>query len=158
MPETDVTRCYFSKARIEAMEERTHVHQYNENAVRLTRTLGDLAGLEDMGLHMVRIEPGRETTEHHYHGQDEEFLIILSGRGEAHIGDEKLEVAPGDVMMFPKGGPAHSMRNPFQDDLVYLMGGTRPPVDICTYPRLGRTQIRANGEKQYVDAPHLKKV
>lgn len=158
MPGSDLDRCYFSKARIAAMEERAHTHQFNENAVRMTRTLGDLAGLTDMGLHMVRIEPGRETTEHHYHGQDEEFLMILSGRGEAFIGEEKVEVAPGDVLLFPKNGPAHSMRNPFEEDLVYLMGGTRAEVDVCTYPRLKRTMIRADGEKKYVDAPHLKKV
>jgi uncharacterized cupin superfamily protein len=151
-------RCFFSKARIEAMEERAHVHQFNEGAVRMTRTLGDLAGLEDMGLHIVRIEPGRETTEHHFHGQDEEFVMILSGRLLARIGEEECEAGPGDVLLFPKNGPAHSMKNIFEEDAVYLMGGTRAPVDVCTYPRLGRVMYRVDGVKSYVDAPHLKKV
>ncbi len=142
-------RCFFPASRLAAMAEKRHIHQYNQNAVRLTRTLGDLAGLTDMGLHMVRIEPGHETTEHHFHGQDEEFVFIQSGNGIALLGDESFEVGPGDMLMFPKGGPAHSMRNEGPADLVYLMGGTRPSIDVCTYPRLARRQYRVDGKKEY---------
>jgi len=142
-------RCFFPASRMAEMAEKRHIHQYNQNAVRLTRTLGDLAGLTDMGLHMVRIEPGHETTEHHFHGQDEEFVFIQSGNGIASLGDESFEVGPGDMLMFPKGGPAHSMRNEGPADLVYLMGGTRPSIDVCTYPRLARRQYRVNGKKEY---------
>ncbi|MBL4863401.1 MAG: cupin domain-containing protein [Rhodobiaceae bacterium] len=148
--ETDAkNRCFFPASRLAQMAEKRHVHQYNQNAVRLTRTLGDLAGLTDMGLHMVRIEPGHETTEHHFHGQDEEFVFIQAGKGIACLGEESFEVGPGDMLMFPKGGPAHSMRNEGPDDLVYLMGGTRPSIDVCTYPRLARWQYRVDGKKEY---------
>lgn len=152
--------CYFSAARIAALEPRRHVHQFNANVVRHTRSLGDLAGLVDMGLHLVRVEPGHETTEHHFHGQDEEFLYVISGRAEATIGDEVSLVGPGDVMVFPKDSPAHSMRVPADagEDLVYLMGGTRSPIDICTYPRLQRQMYRVNGVKEYVELADLKKV
>ncbi len=150
--------CYFSSKRLAEMDERRHVHQYNDNAIRMTKTLGDLAGLTDMGLHMVRIEPGRETTEFHFHGQDEEFVYIIAGQGVALLGDETIFVEPGDVMLFPKNGPAHSMRNEGPDDLVYLMGGTRAEVDVCTYPRLQLRQYRINGEREYTDIASLKKV
>ncbi|MEQ9144222.1 MAG: cupin domain-containing protein [Parvibaculaceae bacterium] len=158
MKDDPKSRCFFPAERLAAMGERRHVHQYNDNAVRLTRTLGDLAGFTEMGLHMVRIEPGRETTEHHFHGQDEEFVFILSGRGVATLDEESFEVGPGDALLFPKNGPAHSMRNEGPDDLVYLMGGTRPPIDVCTYPRLSRRQYRVNGEKEYADLDAFRKV
>ena len=151
---------YFSAAEIAAMPERRHRHQFNENAVRMTRTLGDPAGLKDMGLHIVRLEPGRESTEFHFHGQDEEFLMILSGRGIAEIGDDRIEVGPGDVMAFPKNSPAHVMHVPegAGEDLVYLMGGTRAPVDICTYPRAGLRMTRADGVKEVARLDDLRKV
>ncbi len=151
---------YFSAAEIASLPERRHQHQFNENAIRMTRTLGDPAGLEDMGLHIVRLEPGRESTELHFHGQDEEFLMILSGRGQAQIGEERIEVGPGDVMAFPKNSPAHVMRVPegAGEDLVYLMGGTRAPVDICTYPAAGLKMTRADGVKEVARIDDFRKV
>lgn len=152
--------CHWSAGRIAALEERVHVHQFNTNAVRNTRSLGDLAGLTDMGIHLVRVEPGRETTEHHFHGQDEEFLYVLSGRGIATIGEEELAVGSGDFMAFPKNSPAHSMRvaPDAGEDLVYLMGGTRSPVDVCTYPRLRRRMYHVEGASEYVEMDDLKKL
>lgn len=154
------TRCHWGAAEVAALPERAHVHQFNANAVRNTRSLGDLAGLADMGVHLVRVEPGRETTEHHFHGQDEEFLYVLSGRGLAAIGEEERPVGPGDFMAFPKNSPAHSMRVPADagEDLVYLMGGTRSPIDVCTYPRLGRRMYRVDGVREYVELADVKKV
>ncbi|MDR3498248.1 MAG: cupin domain-containing protein [Parvibaculum sp.] len=152
--------CFFSAATLAAMPERSHVHQFNANAVRHTRSPGDLAGLVDMGLHFVRVEPGRETTEHHFHGQDEEFLYVISGHGEAMVGDETFSVGPGDVMAFPKNSPAHSMRVPADadGDLIYLMAGTRSDIDVCTYPRIGLRMYRIDGAKEYVSQADLKKV
>ena len=152
--------CYFRASELAVMPERAHIHQFNANAVRHTRSLGDLAGLADMGLHLVRVEPGRDTTEHHTHGQDEEFLYIVSGRAEATVGDETFAVGPGDVMAFPKNSPAHSMRVPAEatEDLVYLMGGTRSEIDVCSYPRLGLRMYRIDGEKEYVSRDDLKKI
>ena len=41
------------RADIEALPERKHVHQFNENGVRMTRSLGDILGLTTLGLHLV---------------------------------------------------------------------------------------------------------
>lgn len=151
---------YWSADRISKLPERAHVHQFNANAIRHTRSIGDLAGLSDMGIHLVRVEPGRDSTEHHFHGQDEEFLFVLSGRGEAAIGDTVVLIGPGDFLAFPKGSPAHSTHVPAEaeEDLVYLMGGTRSPIDVCTYPRARLRMYRIDGEKEYVELSDLKKV
>lgn len=142
-------------ADIAAMDERRHQHQFNANAVRMTRTLGLAAGMERIGIHMIRLEPGRDSTEHHYHDADEEFLLILSGRGIARIGDDRFEVGPGDFMGFPAPSPAHSLSNPFDQDLLYLMGGERHGVDAVHYPRIGRTMLKGAGRRRWVDWPHL---
>lgn len=133
------------------MEESRHVHQFNSNAIRHTRSIGDALGLQSLGVHLVRIEPGDETTEFHFHHQDEEFLYILSGRGIAAIGDREVEVSAGDFMAFGRISLPHTMRNAFDEDLVYLMGGTRSDIDICDYPRINRRMYRVDGHKQYLD-------
>ncbi len=159
-PSGSIETCYFSAARIAALSEQSIIHQFNPNAVRHTRSLGDMAGLGDIGVHVVRVEPGRDTTEHHFHGQDEEFVYILSGHALATIGEETLEVGPGDFMAFPKHSPAHSMRvaGDAGEDCVYLMGGTRSPIDVCTYPRLARRMYRVDGVKEYAALEDFRKV
>ncbi len=138
-------------AQISAMKESAHVHQFNDNAIRQTKHLSDLLGLSTMGVHLVRLEPGRESTQFHYHHQDEEFVYILSGRARAEIGDDEVEVGPGDFMAFPMQSEPHSLKNTFDEDVVYLMGGTRSDIDVCDYPRINKRMVRVNGNKSYAD-------
>ena len=149
---------YRSAAEIAELEERRHVHQFNDNAVRMTRTLSEDAGLQRIGAHLVRIEPGRDTTTHHWHDADEEFIYILSGRAMARIGDEEFEVGAGDFMGFPAPSPAHSMRNPFDEDLLYLVAGERQALDVVHYPDLKRTMIKYPDRKRYTQWDDLKDV
>jgi uncharacterized cupin superfamily protein len=143
-----VRPCLLSAAEIEAMEERRHVHQFNADAVRMTRSPGDLLGLQRLGLHLVRLTPGHDSTTFHCHEQDEEFLYILSGRGIAEIGEDRHEVGAGDLMAFPAGSPGHMLRNPYDEDLVYLMGGERNALDVVRYPRDGRTLFKYHGHRR----------
>ncbi len=143
---------------IDDLSEVAHIHQFNDQAVRQTRSLGDLVGLEHVGIHLVRIEPGYESTQFHYHHQDEEFIYVLSGRGIAEIGDEEFEIGPGDFMGFGRNSSPHAMRNPFDTDLSYLIGGSRSKVDICDHPRLKRRMYRVDGKKTYVDLNDLHSV
>jgi len=70
--------------------------------------------------------------------QEEEWVYILSGRGIAEIDGESYEVGPGDFMGFPTPGIAHLLRNPYDTELVYLMGGEAVPLDVLDYPTLGK--------------------
>ena len=87
---------------IESMQEIRRVHRLNPRAVRNGKSLGDAVGMTDMGIHLVRIKSGDETTEFHTHYCEEEFLFILSGRGIAEIGERKLKVGAGDFMGLPR--------------------------------------------------------
>ena len=142
---------YLPKAAIAALPERAHQHQFNDNAVRLTRTLGTLVDLETVGVHLVRLAPGRDSTQFHYHDADEEFVYILEGTGLAHVGDARIPVGPGDFMGFPSPSPGHALTNDGSEDLVYLMGGERNPADVVHYPRIRRSMIKAHGRRSWVD-------
>ncbi len=137
------------RADIEALPEHETQHQFNDNAVRHARNLTRPTGMQRIGVHIVRIEAGHDSTTHHYHEADEEFIYILSGRGQARIGDETFEIEAGDFMGFPAPSPAHSMHNPYAEDLVYLMGGERWATDVVHYPDIKRSLIKANGRRSW---------
>jgi uncharacterized cupin superfamily protein len=141
---------------IAAMPETVKIHSLNSDAVRYTRSLGDALGLTHISVHLVRVQPGKETTQFHFHHQEEEFLYILSGRGIAEIGDRAIEVGAGDFLGFTAPSLPHTLKNPFDEDLVYLMGGERSKFDVCDYPRLQKRLYRADGDRQLIDWQHLK--
>ena len=137
------------------MPERRHQHQFNANAVRLTRSIGAALGLERIGVHIVRLTPGRDSTTHHYHDADEEFIYVLSGNGVARIGSEERTIGPGDFMAFPAPSAAHSLRNPAQHetDLVYLVGGENRYPDVVHYPDDNKVMIKqAPGVRSWAPA------
>ena len=41
----------------------------------------------------------------------------------AEIDDEDLVVSPGDFMAFPTPSVTHHLKNPFDEELVYLTNG-----------------------------------
>src|SRR5215472_17834710 len=92
-----------------------------------------LAGLRRAHVSLGRLPPGKDSFAYHAHMIEEEWVYILSGRGLADIDGSEYEVGPGDFMSFPAPGIAHLLRNPFEDDLVYLMGGEAVPLDVLDY-------------------------
>jgi uncharacterized cupin superfamily protein len=108
-------------------------------------------GLQRIGFHMGRIPPEKESFVYHFHHHEEEFVYILSGRGIAEIDNEEFEIGPGDFLGFTAPSVAHHLRNPFDVDLVYLMGGERCPVEVGEFPRLKKRVIRDGNEAYFVD-------
>jgi len=124
---------------IDAMPAYKIRHPFNPNSSVQVKTLSMATGLKRAALSLARVPPGKESFVYHAHARDEEWLYILSGRGQAEIGDDRIEVGPGDFMGFPApGGPAHHLLNPYDEDLVYLMGGDRSGFDIGIFPRHGK--------------------
>lgn len=144
------TRYHLKAAAIADLPERIMQHPVNPNAVRYSRALGDAVGLEMLGLHLVRLKPGRDSTEFHFHHGTDEFIYILEGRGTGRIGDDHFEVNPGDCLGFPAQGPAHVLTNPFDTDLLYLCAGTRATNDVCDYPEAGQ-RLYLSGEERHLE-------
>lgn len=142
-------------ATIQAMSERRMQHTFNPNGVRMTRSLSDACGMTQLGVHLVRVEPGRESTEYHTHSHDEEWIYILSGRASAEIGWRKVEVKAGDFMGFVAGSEPHTMKNDSSEDLVYLVGGTRHGYDVVDYPRRGIRSYKYDGKRDNVETSRL---
>ena len=93
-----------------------------------------LAGLQRVGVSKVVVAPGKESFIYHSHHCEEEWIYVLSGKGIARIDEQDYEVTAGDFMGFPTPSVAHHMTNPFDEDLIYLMGGETKDVEIADFP------------------------
>lgn len=130
---------------ITAMEGLAKTHFLNPDAKRINKSLGDATGLTGLGVHLIEVEPGHETTEHHMHYHEDEALYILSGTATARIGDHEEPVGAGDFLGYRKGGLAHSLVNTGTQTLRCLVIGQRLPHDVGDYPNLGKRIYRQEG-------------
>ena len=126
-------------------------HPWNPNSEMYGTRLGALVGLSRVGVNRVRVPGGKESFVYHSHYGEEEWIYILSGRGIAEIDGEEYEVAAGDFMGFPTPAVAHHLRNPYDEDLVYLVGGENHDLEVADYPRLGKLMIRRGQEVEIYD-------
>ncbi|MDC0713873.1 cupin domain-containing protein [Stigmatella sp. ncwal1] len=122
--------------------EQSQSHPLNPASLVQGLSLSEMTGLKRLGIHLLKIAPGKESFIFHSHQSEEEFLYILSGRGIAEIGEERYEVGPGDFMGFPTPSVGHHLLNPFEQELVYLSGGERREVEVADFPRLGKRLVR----------------
>jgi uncharacterized cupin superfamily protein len=148
---------YLSAEKIAAIEGVRRVHFVNPKAVRINRSLGDAAGLKNLGVHMMTVAPGDRSAEYHCHRYEDEAIYVLSGHGTAVIGDESYKIGPGDFLGFPAGGPAHETINDAAEPLVCLVIGQRLAQDVVDYPRAGKRLYRNSGQRDMVDVAHVQK-
>ncbi|MEX0286005.1 MAG: cupin domain-containing protein [Paracoccaceae bacterium] len=131
---------------IEDMAAEPKVHFLNDRARRMNRSLGDVTGLTGLGFHIIDVEPGDETTEYHVHHFEDECVYVLSGTATVTIGDEDMQVGPGDFIGYRKGGFAHTMVNTGTEVLRCIVVGQRLPHDVGDYPRKGKRIYRNEGQ------------
>ena len=127
---------------IAALDGTAKTHFLNDNAQRLNKSLGDLTGLTGFGFHLIEVEPGHETTEHHAHLFEDEAVFVLSGTATAYIGEEEHPVKAGDFLGYRKGGAAHSLKNTGSGTFRCLVVGERLAHDVADYPRLQKRIYR----------------
>lgn len=133
-----MSKILVSKADQDAMVPEARIHFLNEGAVRLCKALGDRVGLQGLGVHHIEIEPGKSTTEFHFHHNEEECIYMLTGSLELRLGDELHRLSPGDFVGHPAGGEPHSMRNISDESATYLLFGQRLEKDVVDYPDINK--------------------
>ncbi len=122
--------------------ESTFSHPWNPKSEITGTHMSHLAGLKRTGVSIVRIAPGKESFAYHLHHREEEWIYIVSGNGVAQIDGEEYELAPGDFVAFPTPSVPHNLANPFDEDLVYMMGGENKEHEIADFPTLGKRMLR----------------
>lgn len=133
----------------------TFNHPLNPDSEVTLRMLSRAAGLERVGVTLGRLGAGKESFIYHTHQFEEEWIFIISGQGVAVIEGEEYEVHPGDFMGFGTPSVAHTLVNPFDEDMIYLMGGERRPCEVATFPELDKLLLRRGDDAHIVDLSAL---
>ena len=142
---------YLAASAIAAMPGERRVHFLNSRAIRNNKSLGDAAGMKNLGVHLITVAPGDRSTEFHVHHYEEECIYVLSGTATAVIGETSHRLGPGDFIGCPCNGVAHEMINDGNDPLVCLVIGQRLTQDITDYPRQSKRLFRHSGKRDLVD-------
>ena len=138
-------RYIVTREEIEACEGLAKTHFLNDNAQRINKSLGDIAGLTGLGFHIIEVAPGRESTETHVHYYEDECVYILEGEAEATIGVEKYHVKSGDFIGYRAGGEAHQLKNTGSGTLKCIVVGQRLEHDVSDYTVLRKRLYRNRG-------------
>ncbi len=138
-------KCLWKAEEIEA-KVKPYSQRLNPNSYLQSASLSRRAGMQRAHVSLARVPPGKESFAYHAHLLEEEWIYILSGRGIAEIDGEEREVGPGDFMGFATPSVPHLLKNPFDEDLTYLMGGEHLPMDVLEYPNLGKRYLLLPGE------------
>jgi len=100
-----------------------------------TKYLGALAGSERIYVNIDYVKPGAKSVKYHSHSMQEEFFLILRGRGTVRIQEKTLPVKQGDFFAKPAGkGIAHQFINNGDEVLEILDCGINGKSDIIEYP------------------------
>mgnify|MGYP001794963906 FL=1 len=134
-----------TKNDIDHLDGTHKTHFLNPNAQRVNKSLGDAAGLTGFGFHLIEVEPGCDTTEHHVHYFEDECVYVLSGNATAFIGEDAHPIGPGDFIGYRKGGLAHSITNSGDTVFRCIVVGERLSHDVADYTRLHKRIYRQAG-------------
>lgn len=126
---------------------RPFTQKLNPNSLFRAAGLSRLAGMDRAHVSLVRLPPGKDSFAYHAHMLEEEWVYIISGRAMADIDGKTTEVGPGDFMGFATPSVPHVLRNTFDEECVYLMGGEDKPIDVVSYPELDKRYLLMQTDK-----------
>lgn len=108
-----------------------------------TVSVGDFIGSEKIYVNIDYVKPGGESVKYHAHSMQEEFFLIMSGKGLLRMDGEEISIKTGDVISKPAGKDiAHQFINNSSEILQILDVGTREKGDVATYPDENMVYIR----------------
>jgi uncharacterized cupin superfamily protein len=115
---------------------------------RRTR-LGDVAGLTQFGVNLLRLAPGAWSSQRHWHSAEDEFTYVLEGEVVLVTDDGEEVLRAGDCAGFRAGDAnGHHLQNRSNADVVLLdIGSRHPDTDAVDYPDLDL--ILAAGDRAY---------
>src|SRR3954462_14385012 len=119
---------------------------------RLKRRLGAACGLKNLGVNLVTLGPGGQSSVRHWHTLEDEFVYVLEGEGVLGTNEGEQKLSAGMCAGYPAGSKnGHHFINRSQKPAKYLVMGTNVPGDTAFYPDddLGLMEME-NAERVYV--------
>ena len=153
-----MTKC-INIADTPAVVGTTYPAPYDEPCrARERKRLGDVAGLTQFGVNLLRLPPGASSSQRHWHVGEDELVYVLSGEVVlvTDAGDEILRA--GDCAGFKAGeANGHCLQNRSGSDASVLEVGTRVPGgDTAYYPDIDMI-ARGGGYTRRDGTPYAKR-
>ena len=114
--------------------------------------VGDAVGLSQFGVNKVTVRLGASTALNHWHENEDEFVIVLSG--EVVLVEEGIEtpLKAGECAGFKVGNPVgHNIINKSSEIAILFDVGTRCDNDVGHYTGLDFTYRKVNGVVTFVN-------
>jgi len=118
------------------------------------RLFSDSGGLTQFGAFEEILPPGSASSIKHWHAGEDEMVYVLVGEVTLLEGSETVLMRAGDAATFKAGDPVgHCLQNRSDEEVRYLVIGTRSPGDVVTYPDHDRvlTFDRASETRRWTD-------
>jgi uncharacterized cupin superfamily protein len=98
--------------------------------------LGDVVGLSDFGVNLMRLPPGVWSSQRHWHTAEDEFVWVLEGEVVLVEDEGETVLRAGDCAGFKAGvANGHQLINRSDREAVVLeVGSRREAEDGCDYP------------------------
>jgi uncharacterized cupin superfamily protein len=101
---------------------------------RERQRLGEVAGLMQFGVNLLRLPPGEWSSQRHWHTHEEEFVFVVSGEVMLVTDDGEEMLRAGDTAGFRANDPnGHHLQNRSQQEVVLLEIGSRRDEDSVFY-------------------------
>jgi uncharacterized cupin superfamily protein len=107
---------------------------------RWVRRLAAPAGLTAMGASHVVLKPGAWTSQRHWHAEEDELLVMLSGEAVLVEDEGETVLRAGDIAAWPKGlANGHCLQNRSDSDCSFIAisagdstrdAGEYPDIDL----------------------------
>jgi uncharacterized cupin superfamily protein len=108
--------------------------------------LSDAGGLTQFGAFTEHLMPGSQSSQRHWHDEEDEFLYVLEGEVTVVEDDSAHILTPGMVACWPRGvANAHCLQNRTDTPVFYFVVGTRLPNDRCQFPDIDLSYSRKDG-------------
>ena len=121
-------------------------------AGRTRRRLGEAGGLNDFGVNLMTLPPGRWSSQRHWHSHEDEFVHVLDGELVLVENDGETILRAGDSAAFAKGtGNGHHLINRSATLASYLEVGSRQPDDVTTCSDIDMMSANADGQFVHKD-------
>jgi uncharacterized cupin superfamily protein len=113
-------------------------------------SLGEAAGLTQIGVNIEKLLPGGMSSQRHWHAQEDEFLYMLSGEAVLVENDGEHALKEGDAVGWKAGDDnAHHLINRSDAPVYYIIAGSRAETDQVTFPDIDLHYTRHDGKGQY---------
>jgi uncharacterized cupin superfamily protein len=102
---------------------------------RERKRLGDVAGLTQFGVNLLRLPPNTWSSQRHWHTRGDEFIYVLSGEVVLVTDDGEEILHAGDSAGFKANDAnGHCLQNRSSQEVLVLEVGTRLADDTTCYP------------------------